>query len=381
MILNDIEEEMNKIIVERREVIRGLMCALLVKEHLFVVGPTGTAKSEMIRLLADSIIGASRFDVLMTKFTTPEEIVGPIKFSSMKMDKFERATDGYLPEVHLAFIDEIWKASSSILNTLLTMLNERYFKVDGEMRPIKLETCMSASNEIPHDREELVALWDRLLLRYNVGYIKEDGSYIDMLAERINNRRNNITPTITNKLTLDQLHKMQSEVKSVDISDEIPKIMAEIRKSIKAISIEPSDRRYDHLLKVAQAEAYMNGRMEVTDEDLEILKYGLWEKPSDISKINIEILKLLNPLQEKADELYDAIISSYSEIEEAEEKKRSIVFIEWVSKSNKAVSELEDIAKILDTKNKNTRKIKDYLAYIEKLKVDGTTKYFRITLK
>ena len=362
--IKELEKEINSIIVERQETVRGLMTALLSRQHLFVVGPPGTAKSEMIRLLASSIKGSKgieikKFDILMTRFTTPEEVVGPIKFSALKQDKFERQVVGYLPDCHFAFIDEIWKSSSSILNALLTILNERMFKMNGEMKKVNLETCMSASNEIPSDREELSALWDRFLLRYKVGYIQEDANFVAMLKQRLGL---NSIPRLKTRITLDELHAMQEEVKKVEISDSLIDLVTSIRKSLLKEGIIASDRRYHHLFYIVKAHAYLEGRMKAIEDDIEIMKYGLWDTPEQMPKVGKIIITSINPMQEKADEIYDAILSALKSIDdEKDENAKRTLFAEVTGKTNKFLRQLEEIEKSLKADGKDTTRVREYI--------------------
>ena len=140
-----LQQEMEAHLFERREELEGLLLALLSRQHLLLIGPKGAAKSLMIRLLASSIDGAKYFERLLTRFTLPDELFGPVSISALKKDRFSRLTRGYLPEAHFAFLDEIWKANSSILNSLLSLINERLFYNDGEVLQCPLETLMGAS--------------------------------------------------------------------------------------------------------------------------------------------------------------------------------------------------------------------------------------------
>src|SRR5256886_1102361 len=158
---------------ERHEELEVLILALLSRQHVLLVGTKGAAKSMMIRMLASAIEGAKCFERLMTRFTLPDELFGPVSISALKKDRFSRLTRGYLPEANFAFLDEIWKANSSILNSLLALINERLFYNDGEILQCPLETLMGASAELPQE-EALSALYDRFLLRYQVKYIAED---------------------------------------------------------------------------------------------------------------------------------------------------------------------------------------------------------------
>ena len=158
-------------LIERDDEVDIILTALVCNEHPLLVGPPGTAKS----LLLDSLMAwtsGRRFTALLTKFTTPEELFGPISVQGLKEDKYRRVTTGKLPEAHLCFLDEVFKASSAILNCLLRILNERVFENgDGSLAKVPLLLCLSASNEWPDSQEggrELLAVFDRYLFRKTV---------------------------------------------------------------------------------------------------------------------------------------------------------------------------------------------------------------------
>lgn len=171
--------QLNEGLVERDEAMKLALLSLLAGENILLVGPPGTAKSLISRQVAkvlkdDDKEGASHFEYLLTKFSTPEEIFGPLSISKLKEDRFERNTSGYLPSVQVAFLDEIFKASSSILNALLTILNERIYHNGALVQKVPLRSLIAASNELPTGQEELGALYDRFLLRSFVDYVSED---------------------------------------------------------------------------------------------------------------------------------------------------------------------------------------------------------------
>src|SRR5438876_1164994 len=193
-----LQTEMEGHLFERHDELEGLLLALLSRQHLLLVGPRGAGKSMMIRMLAGVIDGAKYFERLMTRFTLPDELFGPVSISALKKDRFTRLTRGYLPEANFAFLDEIWKANSSILNSLLALINERLFYNDGEVLQCPLETLMGASAELPQE-EALSALYDRFLLRYQVKYIAEDGHLLEMMTDAR-------APDLKTRLTLDEIH-------------------------------------------------------------------------------------------------------------------------------------------------------------------------------
>src|SRR3954453_22943983 len=141
--------ELASALIEREDEVDLVLTALLANEHVLLVGPPGCGKS----LLLDSVLawtGGTRFSILLTKFTSVEEVMGPVSLSALKEDRFLRVTTGKLPEADYAFIDEVFKASSAILNTLLKILNERVYDAgDGVARTVPLRLCVAASNEWP----------------------------------------------------------------------------------------------------------------------------------------------------------------------------------------------------------------------------------------
>ena len=147
-----IESELNAIYFEREEVIRGLLIGLLTRQHVLLLGPPGTAKS----MLANDIcsrIGGRYFHWLLARTSTPEELFGPISLKALEADSYRRVTTGKLPEANIAFVDEIFKCNSAVLNSMLSVLNERLFFNDGAPVEVPLQMAVGASNELPEDRK------------------------------------------------------------------------------------------------------------------------------------------------------------------------------------------------------------------------------------
>jgi MoxR-like ATPase len=283
-------------LIERSEVIHGIYLGLLARKNVFLLGPPGTAKSLTTRETLNRLSGATGFDLLMTRFTAPDEVFGPIKLSALQNDKYERATDGYAASVNVLFLDEIFKANSAILNALLTLLNERKYRNGAVFMDCPLVTCVGASNELPQG-EDLSALYDRFLLRFFVPYISGDDEFSALLR---------LVPGGPNAtLSLATLKAAQDEVRRVRMPDSVIADILTLRQKLLGQGIRASDRRWREVIPVLQAEAWMAGRDEVSTADLAVLANTHWDRPDEASKVRKHVLSFALPNLERALELLD----------------------------------------------------------------------------
>jgi MoxR-like ATPase len=294
--LKKVKNDLKTRYFERDDVIEGAFCALLTGSHLLLIGPPGTAKSQLANEICRKIKGARYFQWLLTKFTTPEELFGAVSLRGLENDEYRRVISGKLPEAHIAFLDEVFKASSSILNTLLTIMNERIFYNGTEKIGIPLITLFGASNELPSEEDELEALYDRFLLRYVVDYIKEDFRFLKML-----NTGNE--PTEEGVITREELDTCRAEAAAVKLPSSILKTISRIRRELGKKGITPSDRRYKQSVSFLKARAYLEERSEVSEDDLRFLENILWREPGEKAEIQSVIHQALHGWRDRLREL------------------------------------------------------------------------------
>jgi len=292
--LAKIREELKQIFLERGDLIDGALSALLSSQHVLIIGPPGTAKSMLADEICRRINGADYFQWLLTRFSTPEEVFGAVSLKALEQDEYRRVTLYKLPEAHIAFLDEVFKANSSILNAILTIINERFFHNGREIVSVPLLTLFGASNELPED-DELMALYDRFLLRFVVDYIVEDFRFLRMLETSPQTEKTTIT--------LEELRAMQAQVRDITIPDYIYRTIADIRRELRKKTIQASDRRYRQSLSLLQAHSYLTGGDRVTEKDLFVLEHALWRDPGEQKEVHSTIHELVFGYEAEVNEL------------------------------------------------------------------------------
>lgn len=360
--LTKIREELKAEFFERDDVIEGAVCALLSGSHILLIGPPGTAKSLLAHEICGRISGAQYFQWLLTKFTTPEEIFGAVSLRGLENDEYRRVLNGKLPEAHIAFLDEVFKASSSILNTLLTVMNERIFYNGTGVVHVPLITLFGASNELPSEEDELEALYDRFLLRYVVDYIKEDFRFLRMIGGNTSEREKT-------RMTAEELRQCQSLTKEVGIPSQIIKLILRIRNELKKKGIVLSDRRYKQAILVLKSRAFLYGRNEVEESDLGILENVLWRDPGERGEIQTVIYQSLHGHRDRMRELLVQAkeLESYSKRRWENEDMFIKANVEAQTKLRQILSKLDTLFDECKERGKPTEEVAGVKAQVENI--------------
>ncbi len=343
--------EMNNAFIDRTAEVEILGTALVAEENAVLVGPPGTGKS----LLAEAFAKALQekfFSYLITRYTTPDELLGHFSLKELKdNDQYVRQFENKLPDCSIAFLDEVFKASSALLNSLLTILNER--KVDlgnGVRQKTPLKMVIGASNEYPFQDESLGALWDRWLFRKHVNPLRKPDHIIRLITDKE-------LGNVLTKLDADDLVTLRQDRDNVDLSD-VAESIIELHQFLLSKEIYVSPRRWRKVAKVIQSRSIMEGRSKATTKDMRILSDVLWNKPEQRDQIAGFLANLCSGELLEVMKLHDAaceIIDTTNLSEEIEQNLSS------VARKNKL---LQQIAKDAAAKENGDPEISEYIAKI-----------------
>lgn len=291
----------NQGIYEKDTELSMALLAALAGESIILLGPPGVAKSMVARRLKLAFKNARSFEYLMSRFSTPDEIFGPVSISKLKdADKYERNTDGYLPTADVVFLDEIWKAGPAIQNTLLTVINEKLFRNGEKEITLPLKLLVAASNELPTQGEGLEALWDRFIIRLECGNIKVDKNFNAMLLD--NTTEGDIAISEDIQISNEEYREWSDAIDRVGVSESILKCINFIRRSITNVlivqtdehhNVYVSDRRWKKIVRLLRTSAFIHDRKEVSLEDLLPIYNCLWQEPEEAEGIREIVIRAL----------------------------------------------------------------------------------------
>ena len=329
--------EMNRGIYEKETEISLSLLAALAGESIILLGPPGVAKSMVARQLKNAFRDAHSFEYLMSRFSTPDEIFGPVSIQKLKTsDTYERAVDGYLPTADVVFLDEIWKAGPAIQNTLLTVINEKIFRNGNREMHLPLKLLVAASNELPAKGEGLEALWDRFVIRIESRPIKIEKNFRAMLLEvksslevkseerRVKNSTDLFEDTISDEqigadvsISPAEYAEWSQAIDKIGVKEEVLDAISRIRKALRAVNVDEaaerrniyvSDRRWKNIVRLLRTSAFMQDREEVDICDLLPIYHCLWQEPEERDAIrSIVIRSLFAPFADKLVEMKKAL--------------------------------------------------------------------------
>ena len=329
--------EMNRGIYEKETEISLSLLAALAGESIILLGPPGVAKRMVARQLKNAFRDAHSFEYLMSRFSTPDEIFGPVSIQKLKTsDTYERAVDGYLPTADVVFLDEIWKAGPAIQNTLLTVINEKIFRNGNREMHLPLKLLVAASNELPAKGEGLEALWDRFVIRIESRPIKMEKNFRAMLLEvksclevkseerRVKNSTDLFEDTISDEqigadvsISSAEYAEWSQAIDKIGVKEEVLDAISRIRKALRAVNVDEaaerrniyvSDSPWKNIVRLLRTSAFMQDREEVDICDLLPIYHCLWQEPEERDAIrSIVIRSLFAPFADKLVEMKKAL--------------------------------------------------------------------------
>lgn len=367
--LQHIEAQLRQEFFEREDAIRIMLIALVGKFNAVILGPPGSAKTELMFALADSFYdsslqaGLTRFTRQLNEFVSDADLFGPPNVPAIMAGGYERITTKRLPDAQLVLLDEVFKATT-LLNTLLEVMNERTYTNGTMTHPIAAHAFFGTSNEMTQG-EGLQALWDRFQLRCVVDYIKDNANKLRLLTARANR---GTTTKQKQRVVMDvqDLYALQAQVALVQVPQTILETMIRLGNDLeKNHGIIVSTRRWNQCVDILQANALLEGRNVVEEDDFSVLNHVLWDQPEQREDVKKTTAKLANPVIAKANEIKDAASKMWQQAQQdlaahaqpGQEGDRGVIAMQALSKINTSRKELDKLLQQLQADGKPTTRL------------------------
>tara|TARA_Y100001968_G_C19409760_1_gene745655 strand:- start:491 stop:2092 length:1602 start_codon:yes stop_codon:yes gene_type:complete len=286
---------------EREEATGLALLSAIAGESIFLLGPPGVGKSLIARRLKHAFRDGISFEYLMNRFSTPDEIFGPVSIKKLKdEDKYERLTDRYLPGANIVFLDEIWKAGPAIQNALLTILNEKIYRNGNEDIPVDIRGILTASNELPPENANLEPIWDRFLIRLEIGNIRRFQNFLTMITDVQDVYQDDINPAL--KLSQAELDDWSQRIDRIELGPEVLNTIQLVKVKLEEHNtrvgaggdqIVVHDRRWKKIIRLMRSSAFLNGRPVVDLMDCFLLVHCLWSSPQQKEIIEAIIVDVI----------------------------------------------------------------------------------------
>lgn len=294
------------------------LLAALSGESILLLGPPGVAKSMIARRLKYAFYHAKSFEYLMSRFSTPDEIFGPVSIAKLKEnDCYERNVDGFLPTADVVFLDEIWKAGPAIQNSLLTVLNEKLFRNGDKELKLPLKLLVAASNELPAKDEGLEAIWDRFSIRIICRGIQSEELFRRMICGEHSEVESTVSESLVQPVKPKEYVQWRAESERVNLTLPLLEAITFIRRKILRVEVVDSelprciyvsDRRWKHIAALLRTSAYIQGRSQATPADLLPMYHCLWNEPAEVDSVRlITIRAIFDPIEKRLQRLSDGV--------------------------------------------------------------------------
>tara|TARA_X000001036_G_scaffold97350_1_gene90194 strand:- start:2559 stop:3740 length:1182 start_codon:yes stop_codon:yes gene_type:complete len=292
--LQNFRTQLNNAFLERTDVIDGIIAAIITEQNCFLFGAPGTGKSELVRQVAKGFNNSKFFSYLLSPTTDPSELYGPVAVSKLLKDEYTRDVKGYLPDSNIAFLDELFRGSSAVLNSLLQILNERTFNNGKELIQTEIKSVVAATNSFPSD-ESLQAFCDRFLFRPTVSGLKKPTNKRKLYSWALKGGR----PDISSGLTLESISKLQTAAAEITVTDTFIDVFTECIDMLEGRGVFVSDRRRVQILKFLRGWAVVQGEDSLLPEYLHsTLPHIVYQTEEDVATIK-EVVDQCVPTADK----------------------------------------------------------------------------------